>query len=60
MAKIKVCIVWNKQRKQWDMLDSKTGDFIQEFFPCKNFRLVFECVKKTGLNQYLINVERVK
>lgn len=52
MSKIEVGITWNKTRRQWDMVDSITGDFIQEFFPCKNFKKFFKGLNKSGIHYF--------
>jgi hypothetical protein len=58
MQEIKIKIEWNKDRKQYDMSLAETGDHIQEFFACKNFRAFFKGANKTGIHFYTLKAER--
>lgn len=43
----KVTMEWNEATKQWRMSFADGGDFLQEFYPCKNLKDSFK-----GLNEH--------
>jgi len=59
MSKINVLIKWNNSRAQWDMYNLKTKEFIQEFFPCRNFSSFFKNIDKSKDNKYRITMEAI-
>ena len=41
MSKIKIQIYWCEPKKEWHIINAKTGKFIQEFYDCDNFSAFF-------------------
>lgn len=59
-AGLRVLIRWNEATEQWRMSNAVTGKFIQEFFDCANFPLVFPGCRKDAGNEYSLFSRKVE
>lgn len=61
MNKIRVIIRWSTEGK-WHMYapPGKPGDFIQEFYPCRNFKKTFKGANTKEDTLFEVTVNKIK